>query len=91
MDGVKNLQRVVLNGADIKLFSRDLGAVTFSQKRPKFLSQQLGGGSLGGAVAPMPGTIFVNIANPTLHISRQYHESKELHRTEVTYVLTAQR
>lgn len=48
----------------IKLFSRDFGAVTFNQKVPKFLSQQLGGGSLGGAIAPMPGVIEkVNVSN----------------------------
>merc|ERR1711936_783433 len=57
VNGVKSIQRAVMNGPNIKLFSRDLGAVSFSQKLPKFLSQQIGGGSLGGAIAPMPGVV----------------------------------
>ena len=48
VNGVKSIQRAVMNGPNIKLFSRDLGAVSFNQKLPKFLSQQIGGGSLGG-------------------------------------------
>ena len=43
VNGVKSIQRAVMNGPNIKLFSRDLGAVSFSQKLPKFLSQQIGG------------------------------------------------
>jgi len=57
VDGVKSIQRAVTNGPLIKLFSRDVGAVSFSQQLPKFLSQQIGGGSLGGAIAPMPGVV----------------------------------
>lgn len=57
VNGVKSRQRVVFNGPEFKLFSRDFGAVKFGQKVPKFLSEALSGGSLGGAVAPMPGVI----------------------------------
>ena len=57
VDGQISKQRVVIHGPNIKLFNRDFGALVFTQKVPKFLSQQLGAGSLGGAVAPMPGVI----------------------------------
>ena len=46
VDGVKSIQRAVTNGPLIKLFSRDFGAVSFSQQLPKFLSQQIGGNYL---------------------------------------------
>ena len=58
VNGEITKQRLV-SGSDgqIKLFNRDQGTTVFKQKMPKFLSQQLGGGSLGSAVAPMPGVI----------------------------------
>ena len=45
------------DGLQVKLFTRDQGTMIFKQKLPKFLSQQVEGGGLGNAVAPMPGVI----------------------------------
>lgn len=57
VNGEISKQRVIQSQERIKLFSRNHGAVEFKQKAPKFLTQQLGGGSLGNAVAPMPGVV----------------------------------
>jgi 3-methylcrotonyl-CoA carboxylase alpha subunit len=57
VDGVISKQRVVYNCHQLKMFSRDHGSVVFKQALPIFLSEQLGGGSLGDAVAPMPGVV----------------------------------
>ena len=57
VNGEKTRQNFVKNGPQLKLYSRDFGAVSLSLKTPKFLSQAGAGGSLGGAVAPMPGVI----------------------------------
>jgi 3-methylcrotonyl-CoA carboxylase alpha subunit len=54
--GSVSKQRVLLDGASVRLFTAD-GSVNFSQRLPKFLSASTGGGSLGDAVAPMPGLI----------------------------------
>ncbi len=56
IDGDISNQRVLIDGETVRLFTAD-GSVNFTQKLPKFLSQQLGGGSLGDAVAPMPGVV----------------------------------
>ena len=58
VDGEISRQRLVkASDGQVKLYTRDQGTVVFKQKMPKFLSQQLGGGSLGDAVAPMPGVV----------------------------------
>ena len=54
---ISKLKLVNSTDGQLKLFHRDQGTMVFKQKLPKFLSQQLGGGSLGNAVAPMPGVI----------------------------------
>ena len=63
VDGEIHKLKAVQNGAEMKLFHRDFGSLAFTQTLPKYLSQQIGGGSLGSAVAPMPGVIEkVNVA-----------------------------
>ena len=58
-----NKLKTVQNGSELKLFHRDFGSLLFTQKLPNFLSQQISGGSLGSAIAPMPGVIEkVNVA-----------------------------
>ena len=47
---------MLIQAEKLRLFTTQ-GSQTFNFKLPKFLSQQIGGGSLGGAVAPMPGVI----------------------------------
>jgi len=63
VDGEMNKLKTVQNGSELKLFHRDFGSLLFTQKLPNFLSQQISGGSLGSAIAPMPGVIEkVNVA-----------------------------
>jgi hypothetical protein len=40
----------------VRLFT-PTGSLTFKRAVPKFLTHQLGGGSLGDAKAPMPGVV----------------------------------
>lgn len=56
VDGMASKSRVLLSGESVRLFGAN-GSTTFTHKLPKFLSNQLGGGSLGDAVAPMPGVL----------------------------------
>ena len=56
VNGAATKSRVLLSGESIRLFGAQ-GSTTFTHKLPKFLSSQLGGGSLGDAIAPMPGVL----------------------------------
>jgi 3-methylcrotonyl-CoA carboxylase alpha subunit len=56
IDGAVSKQRVLLQGAQVRLFTHQ-GSVNFAHSTPKFLSLQHGAGSLGDAVAPMPGVV----------------------------------
>lgn len=56
VDGSISKQRVLLDASQVRLFTAE-GGLKFDHKVPKFVSERLGGGSLGDAVAPMPGVI----------------------------------
>merc|ERR1711973_665375 len=56
IDGDISKQRVVVNADTVTLFTKE-GSKEFRKPLPKYKSAGGGGGSLGDAVAPMPGVI----------------------------------
>jgi len=56
IDGDISKQRVVVNADTVTLFTKE-GSKEFRKPLPKYKSAGVGGGSLGDAVAPMPGVI----------------------------------
>jgi len=56
IDGSISKQRVLISGDNISLFTKK-GSYEFSKPTPKYKLAGGGGGSLGDAVAPMPGVI----------------------------------
>jgi len=56
IDGDISKQRVVVNSDTVTLFTKE-GSKEFRKPLPKYKSAGVGGGSLGDAVAPMPGVI----------------------------------
>ena len=56
MDGNISKQRVVVDEESVTLYTKE-GSKAFSKPLAKYKSAGVGGGSLGDAVAPMPGVI----------------------------------
>jgi len=56
IDGDISKQRVVVNSDTVTLFTKE-GSKEFRKPLPRYKSAGVGGGSLGDAVAPMPGVI----------------------------------
>merc|ERR1719402_1739128 len=55
-DGAISRQRVLVTNEAVTVFTKD-GSLEFTKQVPKFMLDKAGGGSLGDAVAPMPGVV----------------------------------
>jgi len=56
LDGAISRQRVLVTNEAVTVYTKD-GSLEFTKQVPKFMLDKAGGGSLGDAVAPMPGVV----------------------------------
>jgi 3-methylcrotonyl-CoA carboxylase alpha subunit len=56
LDGAISRQRVLVTNEAVTVYTKD-GSLEFTKHVPKFMLDKAGGGSLGDAVAPMPGVV----------------------------------